>query len=460
MPAKKTPKVFISYSHDSEGHRHNVLLLCNKLRADGIDTWIDQFETFPAEGWPRWMARQLEEADFVLIVCSKKYLQKITETESLEAGKGVLWESHLIYQYIYEASTCNRKFIPVLLGQGSTEDIPPVLRSFTQFRPDKPKDYDRLHRLLSDNTPEVPPLGALRKPAPLQSGEVQNDYPNLAISKWLTTLEQLVDSGHIVPKEKSALLRHILKNNYREEDSLTSTVRKIAGLSEWGKLTLLELNGETMAEKLISIEHAGRHQLLAAISLESELVVTALGIPFIFIPPGRSRDGASNSVSFYMAETPVSEDQWQRIMGTDDLPATKRNVAKTNLSLRQVYQFIDTANQQLKGPLRLRIPTVEQWNFAASPGDTSIKQEISSPKLRHSRPNNFRLHDLCWLVYQFCSKGSGFVLTGGSYQTCRNYSSSKPPQIACPSNVFQSPEYGFRPILILREEPNYASEYP
>ena len=50
-----TPTVFISYSHDSAEHADHVLALADRLRQDGIDCTIDQYETAPAEGWPKWM---------------------------------------------------------------------------------------------------------------------------------------------------------------------------------------------------------------------------------------------------------------------------------------------------------------------------------------------------------------------------------------------------------------------
>jgi len=55
--AKKRNKfqydVFISYSHDSREHMDRVLELSNRLRADGIDCHIDQYEMSLPEGWPR-----------------------------------------------------------------------------------------------------------------------------------------------------------------------------------------------------------------------------------------------------------------------------------------------------------------------------------------------------------------------------------------------------------------------
>ena len=61
------PRIFLSYSHDSTAHAERVLELCDRLCADGLDAWIDQYEPAPSEGWPLWMERQVELADRVLV---------------------------------------------------------------------------------------------------------------------------------------------------------------------------------------------------------------------------------------------------------------------------------------------------------------------------------------------------------------------------------------------------------
>ena len=61
------PRVFISYSHDNEDHRDFVLNLANRLRTDGVESWIDQYVPgFPPQGWRNWMENEIEQADFVL----------------------------------------------------------------------------------------------------------------------------------------------------------------------------------------------------------------------------------------------------------------------------------------------------------------------------------------------------------------------------------------------------------
>ena len=66
------PKVFISYSHDTVAHQERVLDLADRLRADGIDAEIDQYNDSPPEGWPRWCERQIEAAGVVLMVCTER----------------------------------------------------------------------------------------------------------------------------------------------------------------------------------------------------------------------------------------------------------------------------------------------------------------------------------------------------------------------------------------------------
>lgn len=70
MADPDSPRVFISYSHDSPAHRDRVLMLADRLRTDGIDCDLDRYETSPAEGWPRWMAGRIAWADFVLVICT------------------------------------------------------------------------------------------------------------------------------------------------------------------------------------------------------------------------------------------------------------------------------------------------------------------------------------------------------------------------------------------------------
>ncbi|HVI01907.1 MAG TPA: SEFIR domain-containing protein [Enhygromyxa sp.] len=152
------PRVFISYSQDSDEHKQRVLALTQALRADGIDAVVDQFVGNPEQGWPRWMIDELAAAQFVLLVVSDAYRKKAEGAVPRGAGKGVKWESHLTVQEIYDADARNEKFIPVLLEGVSEAAIPQVLRAWTYYR--WPADSEALLRRLLAQPKVVPaPLG-------------------------------------------------------------------------------------------------------------------------------------------------------------------------------------------------------------------------------------------------------------------------------------------------------------
>jgi hypothetical protein len=156
-------RVFISYSHDSEEHQRGVLALANRLRQDGVEAWLDQYENEqPLEGWPVWMERQIDSADFVLIVCTATYHRRFQGEDDEDRGRGVRWESMLARSILYHAGNDQQKFVPILFEGASDEDVPRILRHHrTHFR--LMDDYERLFRVLTDQPRTVPEqLGPLR----------------------------------------------------------------------------------------------------------------------------------------------------------------------------------------------------------------------------------------------------------------------------------------------------------
>jgi SEFIR domain/Effector-associated domain 9 len=158
------PKVFISYSHDSQSHKDRVLALADRLRDDGIDCNIDQYEQSPSEGWQRWMLNEVEAADLVLVVCSEPYDRRFRGREEAGKGKGAIWEGGVIIQELYDTQGLNSKFIPIVLTTDDSKFIPSPLRSATHYRLIAANDYDLLYRRLTNqhSTPKQD-LGKLRK---------------------------------------------------------------------------------------------------------------------------------------------------------------------------------------------------------------------------------------------------------------------------------------------------------
>jgi len=167
------PKVFISYSHDSKEHRDFVRGISDRMRLeDGLDCQIDQYIIgSPPEGWQRWMENQIEQADFVLLVCTPNYLKRY-RGEEREGGRGVTFEGVVISQTLYDHYYRNTKFIPVIPENGSLDHVPLPLKGYSCYF--LPADYDKLYRVLTGQAEYMaPPLGQIRL-MPVANAETPN----------------------------------------------------------------------------------------------------------------------------------------------------------------------------------------------------------------------------------------------------------------------------------------------
>ncbi len=156
-------KVFISYSHDSPEHAARVAGLAASLRRDGVDCWIDQYvDGTPPQGWPLWMEKTIEWAEFVLVVCTETYLRRVRKEEPPAKGLGATWEARLIYQHLYEAHIFNAKFVPVVFEAADKEFIPAPLRGGSHYVLDGQKGYDRLYVTVTGQHTAPPDIGPVK----------------------------------------------------------------------------------------------------------------------------------------------------------------------------------------------------------------------------------------------------------------------------------------------------------
>lgn len=169
MPTEQTPpKVFISYSHDSRSHLDQVLELADRLRAEGIDCNLDQYEPAPTEGWPRWMDRQFKDADYILVICTETYCRRFEGREEHGKGLGVKWEGAIITDELYRNETVNKRFIPIVFTDADAAHVPERLQHFMRYDVTDESQYESLYRHLTGQPRVVkPPLGKLRSFEPV-----------------------------------------------------------------------------------------------------------------------------------------------------------------------------------------------------------------------------------------------------------------------------------------------------
>ncbi|WP_295458829.1 SUMF1/EgtB/PvdO family nonheme iron enzyme [uncultured Thiodictyon sp.] len=154
QPPAAPPRVFISYAQCSDAHSRRVLALAQALVAQGIDSDLDQFHQHELLDWPRWCGEQLrpDRSDWVLMVCSAAYRDRLENRVDPHTGKGAFWEGALIDDEIYGAKE-NRRFVPVLLDDEPQESIPSIVRGWTFCRVTgldmADPGYEALYRLLT-----------------------------------------------------------------------------------------------------------------------------------------------------------------------------------------------------------------------------------------------------------------------------------------------------------------------
>jgi len=152
------PKVFISYSHDSPDHKRWAAMLATKLRDNGVDAILDQWEIGPGDDVPLFMERELSAASRVLVVCTPEYVRKA------ESGEGGVGYERIILTAELVNDVASTKFIPIIRA-GSEEHLKPVFletKYHVDFRNDEEfeaKLDELLRALLNAPAVDKPPLG-------------------------------------------------------------------------------------------------------------------------------------------------------------------------------------------------------------------------------------------------------------------------------------------------------------
>ena len=128
---------------------------------DGVH-FATEYNTAPPEGWPLWCERQIEAADFVLMICTESYHRRVGGDEAPSQGLGVVWEARIIRQLLYDTGAVSAKFIPVLFSGSASAHIPTPVKGGAWYVVDTEDGYESLYRRLTRQPGVVrPALGKL-----------------------------------------------------------------------------------------------------------------------------------------------------------------------------------------------------------------------------------------------------------------------------------------------------------
>jgi hypothetical protein len=149
------------------------------------------------------MISQIEDAEFVFVVCTENYERRFRGREAPGKGLGVRWEGAIITQEIYEAEAKNTVFIPVLLSPHPAADIPIILRSSRYYELYTPEGYHLLYRRVTHQPLIVKPELGLRRPMPPRERTLSMSLEVAAITSPLTPEQPRFETAHPTSKEGS-----------------------------------------------------------------------------------------------------------------------------------------------------------------------------------------------------------------------------------------------------------------
>ena len=249
----ENPKVFISYSHDSPEHKQWVSELAARLRRNGVDAVLDQWDLGLGDDVTRFMERGIVNADRVLVICTDKYVNKANVGEG-----GVDYERMIINAELVQ-NLGTDKFIPIIRQASRKEKVPTFLgtRVYADFRNDRQFDAEceKLIRELHEMPiVQKPPLG-------------ESPFPTVELDTRLTEIPEQVRSASEVYATASKIVRAGDVLGWRQ---LVKQIRPnvFKSLVQWRQD---ELDGQQPKDK----EHL-IHVVDKAVEIISPLMIVAL----------------------------------------------------------------------------------------------------------------------------------------------------------------------------------------
>jgi cold shock CspA family protein len=295
--------VFISYSHDSSEHSNKVLSLADRLRRDGLDCLLDQYEIAPNEGWPVWMTKCIRKADYVLLICTERYHHLSSGEEVYAKGKGVKYETLLTYQNICENNSRNDRFIPVVFHQNDSGFIPEPLRSFQHYAIETDAGYEDLYRRLTKqpriSKPERGIVRGLPTGLNIDTAKINNEETNMnmPISETNISKENTNRHANLIKNEIELVINRDF-GSYTTEDQrhFLQALGELLSTKDDIKITKLRPGSVIMSIELTLEQTVEIFELLHGGVLET------LGVVDVVFP---SQENVSTAKKLTTSHTPV-----------------------------------------------------------------------------------------------------------------------------------------------------------
>jgi hypothetical protein len=133
MTKSDVPRVFLSYSHESDAHSNWVRRLAEDLTKNGVETTLDQWDLHVGDDIGAFMEQSLRKATYIVLVCTEMFAQKANDRSG-----GVGYEQAVFVGELLMSRELGSRFLPTLRSGDPSRALPLYLRSrlFIDFRDD------------------------------------------------------------------------------------------------------------------------------------------------------------------------------------------------------------------------------------------------------------------------------------------------------------------------------------
>jgi len=213
---KRHPKVFISYSWDSDKHKKWVVKLVNELRKKGVDATCDQFESqISTINLNQMMISAFKDYDFVIIVLTKNYAKK---AENGEGGVG--FETMLSLPILKD----NPDDLILITREGYKNTFPSHLKGFYALDFSDDSKFDKkldelIHRIFEvpklkkEPLGEIPDFSKSNKSYSSNSSSIDIDLSNLKDITDEDKMKFINSNFKKICEELKNLLEKVQSNN-------------------------------------------------------------------------------------------------------------------------------------------------------------------------------------------------------------------------------------------------------
>ncbi len=192
MSNSSKPKIFISYSHESDEWKEQIQLFVNSMRIHGLECIFDKY-TPENPLWSDWMREGVYNSDYIFIFCTQFYKEKFI-TDSQYKNSGVYAEAECIRDRLKKSNNedLNKIFL-LFFDEPNESNIPTDITRCSRYNCLNYEQLNELYHRVTNQIENPPEVGDIKENLPTKIIEELESYQHEA-QETDNTLEELTQT--------------------------------------------------------------------------------------------------------------------------------------------------------------------------------------------------------------------------------------------------------------------------